>query len=584
LASGVYSVIIWIGKTDPVSLSQPFSAEVRGVIYKRNQQYKIWQPEVLHSLDTVPRIRTKGLDMYRYKIIVIAMFLCILPKMQTQAQSEDDVAINNNGTPTIAVAKLDITDKNLKLSYEIRNDSEQDIWICEDINRNRMTHFEVYLDEDAQTLMIRRRLDVPLIPYVNQPFGCYVRLPTNESRTESLLIPLPVHRRTLFSGSGLIKDTVYAVSLLLEIGYYIGDLPGMIRGVLEKAERKTDKNTDKELARIKKYMGGLLYFNERNESLSQRDEQVIVAYTWQALKGERVLSTKIDGQRIPYIGRDRYPGFRPPDIRACTRLEIRYKPSMLEYFFPYDGQQRLLSLEEKRYLQSEKLIVVDEPEELKALASEVSNQINSIGGIVCERSKAHVVCYCDDEMLNSFTVYDDTTIETEQKKRIKYRRVLQSLRKLTPHIQPLELRMQCAANLRDLWHRLRLYQRAAKSLRIGLFRRRVDKPYPEAKKWCDYMVWACNSIGMLDKFVMRQHKCPGAGEGKCHYALNPNCKYESPPDTVLLFETKAGWNQHGGPELFTFDNHDPKGGCVLLNDGTVKFIHTKEELQQLRWK
>jgi hypothetical protein len=28
-------------------------------------------------------------------------------------------------------------------------------------------------------------------------------------------------------------------------------------------------------------------------------------------------------------------------------------------------------------------------------------------------------------------------------------------------------------------------------------------------------------------------------------------------------------------------NHDPKGGCVLLNDGTVKFIRTKEELQQL---
>ena len=53
---------------------------------------------------------------------------------------------------------------------------------------------------------------------------------------------------------------------------------------------------------------------------------------------------------------------------------------------------------------------------------------------------------------------------------------------------------------------------------------------------------------------------------------------------VLLFETKAGWNQHGGPELFTFDNHEPKGGCVLLNDGTVKFIRTEEELQKLRWK
>ena len=52
-------------------------------------------------------------------------------------------------------------------------------------------------------------------------------------------------------------------------------------------------------------------------------------------------------------------------------------------------------------------------------------------------------------------------------------------------------------------------------------------------------------------------------------------------------------------DLFTFDNHDPKrlapivlpspqrssgGGCVLLNDGTVKFIRTEEELHALRWK
>ncbi len=30
--------------------------------------------------------------------------------------------------------------------------------------------------------------------------------------------------------------------------------------------------------------------------------------------------------------------------------------------------------------------------------------------------------------------------------------------------------------------------------------------------------------------------------------------------------------------------HNPKGGLVLLNDGTVKFIRTEEELKQLRWK
>ena len=82
---------------------------------------------------------------------------------------------------------------------------------------------------------------------------------------------------------------------------------------------------------------------------------------------------------------------------------------------------------------------------------------------------------------------------------------------------------------------------------------------------------------------IRDHK-PVSILGRCHYAVNPNCEPDSAGDVVLLFETKAGWNQHGGPELFAFDNHDPKGGCVLLNDGTVKFIRTPAELQALRWK
>ena len=89
----------------------------------------------------------------------------------------------------------------------------------------------------------------------------------------------------------------------------------------------------------------------------------------------------------------------------------------------------------------------------------------------------------------------------------------------------------------------------------------------------------------VDHWIRKPLICPSTSEGnKCNYAMNPDCKPDSPGDMVLLFETKAGWNQHGGPELFTFNNHDPRGGCVLLNDGTVKFIRTTEELQQLRWK
>jgi hypothetical protein len=108
----------------------------------------------------------------------------------------------------------------------------------------------------------------------------------------------------------------------------------------------------------------------------------------------------------------------------------------------------------------------------------------------------------------------------------------------------------------------------------------VGKMYPKPSKWCDAFVpiWEKNHESRWFEF-----RCPSMPDAKCTYAMNPACEPNSPPDTVLLFETKAGWNLHGGSELFTFENHDPKGGCVLLNGGAVKFIRTEEELKQLRW-
>jgi len=67
------------------------------------------------------------------------------------------------------------------------------------------------------------------------------------------------------------------------------------------------------------------------------------------------------------------------------------------------------------------------------------------------------------------------------------------------------------------------------------------------------------------------------------YAMNPNCGPNSPPDTILLFETKPGWNQSGGPELLTFDNHGGRGANVLFNDGHVEFVKP-EDVSKLRWQ
>ncbi|MFB0555902.1 MAG: hypothetical protein ACETWQ_21565 [Phycisphaerae bacterium] len=581
------------------------------------------------------RIRTKGLDMYRFKITVIAMFLCVLTVMQTQAQSEDKVAVDNKiGTRKIAVTNLDVNDKTLKLSYEIINDSKKEVWICDSVHERY--NFEVYLEEDSQILTIRKLLGVPsLIHWYSQPSGKYMRLCPGKKRTESLVLALPVNSVNVYKskGSKQLHRVVNAKRLAIEIGCYVGELPEMFFDMLKETE-KTDLD---KMITFNHWFGGVLGFNYKNEQLRHRDEEVLIPYTQQKLDNEKVLRIIIDDLSIPYKETIRRPKYIPPDLTTCTRVEIQCEPSMLEYFYPYQSQKALLSKEEMEYLQSEKSISVEDSQKINDFANEIKQEKYGTGGIVSEKNKANVICYRDGRRVTSFIVYDNSSIETKQKQRIKYFNGLTSMRTLTPQIQPFELRIQCASNLKNLWYRLRFYDRAEKtrvqsysSIKLDetnkldnsnkhddpdasvmdkteelfheaqLFfeaaKKRMADLYPKIKlifpaprRWCDALEWAFAGTRVRSRrhevdLIMKFHVCPSVGEGENHYAMNSKCRPDSPPDMVLLFETKAGWNQHGGTELFTFDNHNPKGGCVLLNDGTVKFIRTKEELQQLRWK
>jgi hypothetical protein len=88
-----------------------------------------------------------------------------------------------------------------------------------------------------------------------------------------------------------------------------------------------------------------------------------------------------------------------------------------------------------------------------------------------------------------------------------------------------------------------------------------DGKFPPPDNWCDALLEA------LPNTPEKLFQCPGGGGGRCHYAMNPNAEPNSPNNTVLLFETRAGWNQSGGPELWTFENHRGKG-CSVVFVGT----------------
>ncbi len=525
--------------------------------------------------------------MYRYAVAIPALSLCVL--MQTQAKFNDNATAEKKaGVPTIVLTRLVFGEKTLDLGYKIKNVSDHSVWVCDWQNVYGGVQSEVYLDLSTSdpSLVIHRHLDVlPAYSYCIRPYSHYVRLQAGEERSESLSFPLPLNVARVESIGRQVECPEHTTRLSIEIGYYDDDLPGMVRRLLKEAERISNTQIDFNLETLNEYyfrgplishfFGGLLGFNQCNEINSRsRDDEVLIPYANGLLKGERVLRISIDGLFIPCEEKKEWPPQgRLPDLAWWSRVDIQYEPSMLEYFFPYPGQQSLLSREERQYVSSLKTAVLTDRELLTDLAYEIRNA--SPSNVVAGPVMAHVTCYRDSERLTFFTVYNNTHIETEEKRWFRYRPGLQSFKTPAPEVRPFQMRVQCGSNLRDLWHRLRLFYKAANQAKTL---------YPAAAEWCDDMVRAYESIGMLKENVMRAHKCPGGGDGKNHYAMNPNCKPDSPADMVLLFETKAGWNQHGGPELFTFDNHDPKGGCVLLNGGTVKFIRTTEELQQLRWK
>jgi prepilin-type processing-associated H-X9-DG protein len=102
--------------------------------------------------------------------------------------------------------------------------------------------------------------------------------------------------------------------------------------------------------------------------------------------------------------------------------------------------------------------------------------------------------------------------------------------------------------------------------------------YPTSSKWCDLLTEYAD-------VTKESLVCKGASEGPCSYAMNKNIEKlgtKAPPDIVLLFETKPGWNQCGGPEILSTDNHRGEGCNVLFNDGHVEFVKIKD-INNLKW-
>lgn len=77
---------------------------------------------------------------------------------------------------------------------------------------------------------------------------------------------------------------------------------------------------------------------------------------------------------------------------------------------------------------------------------------------------------------------------------------------------------------------------------------------------------------------------PSARIGKCDFAMNRNCRtFPVKEDTIILFVSKPGWNQSGGPELATMA-HFKGEGILVYSDKEGSYFVPKEHISELSWE
>ncbi len=129
----------------------------------------------------------------------------------------------------IELSRFEITPETLELCYDLRNDSNDDVWVCTDLDHYSYTDWAPYLSDDGQTLKLVRRPDLPAggpdLAYISCRFA---RLPGGETLTESLSFALPIFS-PYRSNVELVKANRTAVRRLnLDVGCYTSSILGQL--------------------------------------------------------------------------------------------------------------------------------------------------------------------------------------------------------------------------------------------------------------------------------------------------------------------------------------------------------------------
>jgi len=213
--------------------------------------------------------------------------------------------MNEGAAVAMEITELDVNDSTLTLGYKIVNGTDRDAWVCDKIGPMA---FEVFLTADKQTLLIRKRLDVPSSRmWRDIPVGRYVRMAPGESLAESVQITLPASPRIQYANEYATESAQPVGRLALEIGYYDEDLPALIHSILDVAKKSGLTSADVPVEILDTYFRGLRVrgvlgsFDQMNPD-PYGQGYVNIFFSSQALTGEKILRADVNNVSISYKG------------------------------------------------------------------------------------------------------------------------------------------------------------------------------------------------------------------------------------------------------------------------------------------
>lgn len=215
---------------------------------------------------------------------------------------------------TTVLTKFDVIDTNLKMYYKIINNTDHDVWICDN-------YVDTFMETDNKTLVIRTRYNLSnegIIWEFPFPRFRYSRLSPGNEKNESISLSFPVKPHALFKTSRGNAES--AQRLAVEIGYYDEDLRKLILDIVEMAEKLNCDGSaispwepNSTLGLYYRFFGGMEiagFFNSEGstyfrDSVTSDSDEIIAPYLKQTLHGEKVLRIEIDNVSIPY--ESKYP-------------------------------------------------------------------------------------------------------------------------------------------------------------------------------------------------------------------------------------------------------------------------------------